>query len=800
MKAVSLTLILRSWWRNKAFAIISIVSLAIGIACTNLLAAFVIYEFNIEADNPNKEQIVYMAQDSPMQSGETVSYVVGSIPLQLKEQYTEVVDYLRFGAIPCSSLEIDNRLHAPVIIASTDTTFPHFFPYNVIAGNLHEALSQPCKAALTAACARKLFGTANPIGKTFAINRSDAGVMMEDETPTEAPLFQVAAVIEEYPQSFLTFDMLVGNDNSFYGGTTLLKVSDRFDSRLFAEKLKKDQVPTLQNEKGSYHFYPLQAAYFQKYTQETIPYINRGQRSLLYVGQVSALLILLIACFNYVNLSFSRILQQVRMIHTQKLMGATPAEINRQLFTDTFLTVVAAFLLSLLIAHDLLPVFNRIISGRLSSGFFLSGQVLPFIGALILVLSIIPAVYMSRKVSGLTDSGYRAFAGGNQKRRIVTALSIVQYVISIGLIMATLTVNEQLKLVQKSGERFRNLIEVGTAMGNSQAIYPLSHELEKHPFITGMTLAGGSIQSAWLRQIIIQHPDGSESFYSGTQYMGETNLLNTLQIEVVEGMQPEEAIRQHEQPIYINRQYADILVPKGENPVGQLIGKYDESFRPKEMNYSEGQEVICGITENFYIGSIEQAPYPTIIYLNNIKKELSSCLYIRLDETKRAESLAAVQAAWKKINPGEYFTYTDLYASFLQLNKRTTEMADLLFMYAIISLFLTCFGLFGMALYATQQRTKEIGIRKVNGAGTCQIMLLLNRQFVGWIAIAFILAAPLTWFWLNQWLEGFVYRVDISFGHFLLAGLLVLAVTLLTVSWHSYRAASGNPVESLKAE
>lgn len=152
------------------------------------------------------------------------------------------------------------------------------------------------------------------------------------------------------------------------------------------------------------------------------------------------------------------------------------------------------------------------------------------------------------------------------------------------------------------------------------------------------------------------------------------------------------------------------------------------------------------------------------------------------------------------MNPGKYFTYQDIYKEFMQRNRRTTELAELMIMYSLISIFLTCFGLFGMALYATEQRRKEIGIRKVNGASTLRIMLLLNKQFIGWIGIAFVIAVPIAWLCLNRWLEHFAYHTEISVLHFLLGGISVLFITLLTVSWHTYKAASGNPVDSLKTE
>ena len=175
-------------------------------------------------------------------------------------------------------------------------------------------------------------------------------------------------------------------------------------------------------------------------------------------------------------------------------------------------------------------------------------------------------------------------------------------------------------------------------------------------------------------------------------------------------------------------------------------------------------------------------------------------LYVRLNEKQKKEGMETLQAVWKKVNPNEYFTYIDVYEVFMQRNHRTTDMANLLLMYSIISILLTCFGLFGMALYATKQRTKEIGIRKVNGASTRSIMLLLIRQFVKWIAVAFVIATPLAWVLLNRWLESFANRISISPLYFLMGGGIVLAITLLTVGWHSYRAASSNPVKSLKSE
>lgn len=784
MKTVALKLVFRSWWRNKTFSVISIVSLAIGIACTNLLAVFTIHEYNIEAGNPNKKRIWMLSQDSPMKSGEKVLYTEGSVPGMIKEKYTDVEDYLRISPRSVRYVTIGNKEYAPVNLVAADPSLPKFFPCKVLSGDLQEALTHPDKLALTEQTAHKLFGKTNPIGQIITFNLPDGGFSMQENADNEH-LYQVAAVIEDREQSFLNLEAITGPGHSFFGGPTLLMMNKTIDGKAFEARLKKDKIPTLQIDRGNYYLNTLQESYFQSSAQQSLGYINYRQPMLLYVGLISAILILLIACFNYINLSFSRLLQQTRMIQTQKLMGATGKEISRQLFIDTFLTVMFAFLFSLLITHDLLPVFNSIVGGRLHTTFFFNWQSLPLTVGFILLLAIIPAAYMSRKISGLSATGYKEFHTGNRKRRIVTSLSIAQYVISIGLIIATLTVSSQIRFIQKSGENYKNLIEIGNLTEDNSYLVPFARELRNRPEIAHLSLAGSSVLESWIQQVILKNEDGSERYVPQINYSGDPGILDALQISLQKGISPEKAIEIYDHPVYINEKFAEILVDKGEDPIGKP--------------YNDNTATIAGIVDNLYTNSLEEEVYPFTIDILNNNENAYHYIYIRLSDDQE-KSLAAIRQTWEKVNPGKHFTYQDVYQNFLQRNRKATELSQLLLMYSLISIFLTCFGLFGMALYATEQRTKEIGVRKVNGASTFSIMLLLNKQFVGWIGIAFILSIPLAWLFLTRWLEQFAYRTNLSILHFLLGGIIVLIVTLLTVSWHTYRAASGNPVDSLKNE
>ena len=533
--------------------------------------------------------------------------------------------------------------------------------------------------------------------------------------------------------------------------------------------------------------------------QESYFFMNSRQKTLLYVGLISAILILLIACFNYINLNFSRLLQQVRMIHTEKLMGATKNNINHQLFIDTFLTVIVSFLLSLLITHDLIPIFNSITSGKIETSFFFNRQALPVITVFILLLSIIPSVYISRKISKLSASGYREFFTGNKKRRIVTALSIAQYTVSIGLIIATLTVNNQLHFIQNKAEGYHGLIEVGNWGADNSYLPAFAHEIRKIPGVENVTLTGGPLLNMGIAPVNIKNQDGSESHYMKAQYMGGRDFLRTLKIDIIQGVEPDKALEQFQSPAYITRKYADLLIPPGENPFGQQLSKYDKDFKEYEKDSNNPKVVVAGIVENMFANSLEEDVFPSIIYIGQDDDKRYAFAEIKVGK-ERQQTMAAIKEVWERMNPGKYFTFQDVYKEFMQRNSRTTELAELMIMYSLISIFLTCFGLFGMALYATEQRTKEIGIRKVNGSSTLGIMFLLNKQFVGWIGIAFVIAVPVSWLFLNRWLEHFAYHTEISVFHFLLGGISVLFITLLTVSWHTYKAASGNPVKVLRSE
>ncbi len=788
MKNISFKLIFRSWWRNKTFAVISIISLAVGIACTNLLVAFVIHEYNVEAHNPNRDRIYSLVQDSPWQSGDQIFWASGDILSIIKDRYPEVEDYLCLTYMHMTKITVGESIYDPLTFLYAGASLPRFFPYRTLSGNLEEALTEPNKIALTEATARRFFGKEDPIGQSIYINHS----------AKEGTMYQVVAVIAAYDQSALSFDGITAWDQKPSGQSFLL-MNESVDQEGFALRLKEDGIHPFMGDKGRYYLYTLQENFFRGHEYKGLyyPHIMKQNKLTLDIGLFSALLILLIACFNYINLNFSRLLHQVKMVHVQRLMGASRIDIDKQLFFDIFFTVLAGFLLSLLIMYDLIPVFNSILSGQMKASFIFSGQVIPVLIVLILILSMLPAIYVSRKIGVLSRQNHLELAGGENKQSIIAILSVAQFAISIALIIATQTVNSQVGLISQGGEAYQGLIEIQSE-GPAKA---LVEELRTHPELGEISTAGIPLFNYGIREITIINPDESETNLTLVELYWDNAFQSTFHIGLQQGMQPEEALANFSRPVYINRRFADLFVGKEENPIGKSVKSYAKEFDfgDKEDDSKENPiTIITGVVDNFFLGSLEQEVSPAIIHINN-QVDNYNIVYFRLDKN-HPERLSKVKQLWEKHNPGQLFTYKHVYEEFVTNNQKAFGLADLLLMYSLISIFLTCFGLFGIALYAAEQRTKEIGIRKVNGATIWQMVKLLNKQFIIWIGIAFLIAAPVSWILLNRWLQSFVYRTDITVSVFLVALLVVASIAMLTVSWHSFRAASRNPVKALRDE
>ena len=784
---VTLKMILRSWWRNKVFFLVSVASLALGLACTNLLMTYFVHEHGLEGSNPDRDRIVFLRQDDPMNEGKRVAYAAADIPQRLKDSYAEVEDYLRLGKSDMLSCKVDGqKVDGSLILLSADTTLTRFFNYRTAQGSLEQVLHRPDQVALSAACARRLFGGGEAFGRHIEVQSESRG----------RQTYQVAAVLEERGQSLLQFDMLTAQTSDYWGGPTLLKLSPGADAVRLADKINADQVPTLMPGQTKYHLDPLEAVCFttpDDASQQTLDYISQTPVQTLYISLLAAVLILVIACCNYTNMSLSRLLQQLRMIHVEKLMGGTLRSIRLQLFGDAFLTVVLAFILSMLLVNDCLAVFNGLLGSRLTMGFFFSSRMLPWLLVFVLVMSVVPAWYISRRLSRLSFSQYRTLYGGRRKQRFVAVLVTVQFAISIGLLLATLTARRQMRLTERQADRYADCIEIGDGFGAPLA--PLKAELEKRvQGIESVTLSNGPVLNAWIRQLTVKRPDGSEVHTNLLALEGDTSLLHTLRMEQLSGERPARLLEQMARPVLVNESFVRQLVPAGTDPVGRSLREFDAEA-------DDSLAVVAGVVRDFSVNSLEEAVTPLVVsLLSESGLQKAACLQIRLRPESRTEALQQIESVWDGMNPGQPFRYTDMHREFMGRNEKVLSLSHLLTFYALIGLLLTGFGLFGIAWYATRQRMREISIRKVHGATRGQIIWLLNKPFCLYAAVAYVLAMPVAWWLMQRWLEQFAYRAPLSVGIFVWPLVVVWGVSALIVCLQGWMLSRVKAVEAMKNE
>ena len=787
---LNIKLIIRSWWRNKMYFFISLFSLTIGLACTNLLVTFFIHEYNIESTNPNRENIYAIRQDSPMEEGELTTYITAMAAEQIKNNYAEVESMLRMSTTSSNHYEYQGSKMADAIAIQMDSTLLHFFPYEVKEGSLKEALTTPDKVALTETYAQKVFGKKSCIGE-----------VIESISPKgERKSYQIVAVLKERPQSFLQFDMLTSIDASFFGGVTLLKLPQGTDKDALLQKIKDDKVPTLMPGETAYHIHPIKDIYFASQPnskQQPLPYLHQANVQLLYIALISALLVLVIACFNYSNLNLSRTLQQLKMIHIEKLMGAQLKEIRMQLFLDATLTVLIAFGLSLLLINDILVLFNDLLTVQLPYRFFFSWQVLPVLLTFVLLLAITPGIYISHRLSRQSLSEYRKQYTGQSRQRIVWALVTIQFILSLGLVYATLIAQNQMSLIKSRASRYENMIEIGD-MFSGPALQPFQQKLAQMEGIEAMTLSSNSILGGFIMQLSVTQPDGSEEMRSKSFLHTEASFFPMMQIRLLEGLSPEEAIEKYGSPFYINENYARWMNISPED-----IGtKTKKDLAPE--NYPNAENILAGIFENMPTNSLQETIMAQEITLHDSSStdltKSGKYLQIRLNPEKRETAIKEMERIWKEMFEGQHFVYLDMHQMFLQRNQEVMQLSNILNTYSLIALLLTCFGLFGISWYAVRQRIREIAIRKVHGASTLGIIWLLNRPFFIQIMIAYIIAMPIAWWLMQHWLEQFVERAETHIGLFIVPLLVVGIVSLVTVSLHTLLAAKSNPLESLKTE
>lgn len=800
-------------WRNltsnKSFSLINIFGLAIGIACCLLIVLWVGDELSYDTWNEKADRIYRVSPEMNF-GGAHNQYAVSPAPLAviLKTDFPEVETVVRFRDYGSSLIKRDILNFNESNITYCDSTLFDVFSIRMVKGNPRKALVNPNTVVLNETAVRKYFPNEEPIGQTLTFDNKIE--------------YTITGVIKDLPDnSHFNFDFFVSltgeeeasngiwTSNNFKTYFVLREGVDQvaFEAKVFPHVAEKYLSPQLQQKIGKTYEDMIQTGDFIKYHFQPLLDIHltsdligehgpNGSVQYIWIFSTIALFILLIACVNFMNLSTARSTIRAKEIGVRKVLGSKRTNLMSQFLLESLLMTFTAFLIGILLAKLVLPYYNNLADKQL---------VLPYLnpsfwGATIIAILVIgllagsyPAFYLSGFQPIKTLSGKLVEKRGSLNLR--NGLVVFQFFIAALLIIGTLVINRQINFIQnkKLGFEKKQLLILDNVYVLGEQAHTLKKELLKHPQISKTTMSGFLPTPSWRNDspICKTQQVGGETCRQIQMWSIDEDYIPTLGMELVAGRNFSPEMPTDSNAVIINETAAKML--GFENPIGQrLYGSNRRVVIEKNMP----MQTIIGVVKDFHFQSLRHNIGPLSFWLNPVP----SNIVLQVNTTSVSNLLADIERQWKTIAPGQPFTYRFMDESFENVYRSEKRISSLFTIFSGLSIFIACLGLFGLAAFSTERRTKEIGIRKVLGASTTNLVVLLSKDFLKLVLIALIIAIPLAWYLMNNWLQDFAYATSLDWWIFVVAGLLAILIAFLTVSFQSVKAAIGNPVDILYNE
>jgi len=791
-------------WRNfrkhKLFSAINILGLSAGLACCILIFLFIQHELSYDRYNKQAKTIYRIISDSKSTNGMTSLAVTPApwAPL-MKKDFPEIKEYVRLlkdEKVLIGQTGEQHYYENKMLYA--DSTFFNVFSIGLEKGNAAHALEKPNSIVLTREAAKKYFGRADPIGKTLEVNSFGRTFNLE-----------VTAIARKVPSnSHFTFDALVSLQTlgdlsslwSFHMFNTYVVLNSKVNpadlEKKFTGFVNKYIINNPQADgKNDIHLQPLTDIHLRSHLVGEIG--TNGDITYVYVFAGVAIFILLIACFNFTNLSTARSLTRAKEVGLRKVVGAERKQLLAQFLSETTLFAFVASLLAIALASLVLPLFNQL-SGRKLSIDFSSNDPLILLLVLLavgvgLLAGIYPAALLSafKPIEVLKGKFIRSNKGVPFRKVLVT----LQFVISIALIASTLLVKEQLHFLQNKKLGFDKenvLILTLPRATDSTRLLSFKAALSGNQGIRSVA-ASSTIPNDQVPVNLVN--DGSADLskaLSMQMLFTDPDFVRTMKMQLVAG-------RDWNSNMATDRTTGFIINEEAVKNFGwkdpqQAIGKAIQWVQPDAVLKS-GR--VIGVVKNFHITPLKAAVQPLVMHQLPQRYQY---LYVRFDQNQVQNVLSLVEKQFNAFYSKQSFEYSFLDDTLNNLYSSERKLGSIFTYFSLLAIIIACLGVLGLSLYSIQQRIKEIGIRKVLGASVVSITSELLKEFVKPVLIAALIATPLAWYAMNKWLEDFAYRIQINGLVFLLTTLMVLAIAVLTMSVQSIKAALGNPVKSLRTE
>jgi putative ABC transport system permease protein len=802
----------RNLLKNKTFSLINITGLASGLACFILISLYVADELSYDRFNKKADRI-YRINSDILFGGNNLHLAVSpdAMGATLKKDYPQVETYVRFyNSSGYRMVKKGNEYIREDNVVHADSTLFDVFTLPVVTGEIKNALTDPNSVVITKSTALKYFGTTDVVGKNIETDEN------------KSTIYKITAVIQDIPHNaHFNFDFIFSMHNVQYPWGNFL--SNNFQTYIvlrpgadykafeknFTQVIDKYILPQAKQymniksmdefakagNKLNYSLMPLTDIHLR--SDRTAELGVNGNIQYVYIFSAVALFVLLLACISFMNLSTARSVSRSKEVGIRKVMGSDKLSLIKQFLTESTLIAIIATAIALVMVRLCISWFNDLSGKQLLMAELFQIKYLVFLIALPFLVGLLaggyPAFYLSSfkpiaVLKGKLNAGFK-------KSSLRNVLVVFQFATSIFLIVGTIVVYRQLNYIQTKKLGFNKdqvLVINGTgALGNNTEAF--KNEVLKLSGVTGATYAG---------YLPVSNSSRNDNSYSKDAVMDPRNSLNmqtwmadydyfkVMGMELVSGRNFSKEFGTDTSALIINESTAKIL--GYDNPVGKKLYTY---FQDQSSMHLISYTVI-GVVKNFHYESLKQNIGPLCFRLG--KPDWVTAFKVNTGNIK--ELVGHIETKWKTMAPAMPFSYQFLDDSFDNMYRMEQRTGKLGLSFAIIAILIACLGLFGLATYMTEQRIREIGIRKVLGASVTDLVAMLSIDFLRLVLISTVFAVPLAGWAMHKWLQDFAYRINIGWWVFLAAGMIALMIALITICFQAIKAAVANPVKSLRTE
>ena len=786
----------RTLLKNRAFAGINIFGLAVGIACCVLIFLYVEDELRYDRFHEDADRIYRLRVERFSSNGESELTATSSAPM-LRAAESDIPQIERAVRMQQQTyhVEYEDRKFYEDKFFTVDSTFFDVFSFKLLMGDPERALVAPFSVVLTQRAAEKYFGKDDPINRILRIEDRAATVTGVVENPPTQSHFDF-----DFLGSFTTLESFTDTpsdnwswwDLRFY---TYFKLAPSADMVAVAEQLREMPSRYIGDQESNSGY--RQFLYLQPITDIHLrsSYQNEleanSQEEYVYVFGAIAVFILLLACINFMNLATARSAKRAKEVGMRKVSGANRNQLIGQFLGESILVGVLSVALSMILIKALLPVFNQLAYKTLSLGYldryglvtglFVGGVGIGFLAG------IYPAFVLSAFKPARVLKGPVANQGGSVLFR--EALVVFQFVISVTLIIGAVIANNQLNFMRTADLGFdKEQILVMNTRSNqelSSRFEAFKTELEGIPSVTGVTFSSSIPGRAQFLSVIAKEQGMTEDGMTFNILAVDEDFLDVYGMEVIEGRNfQEEMVSDETFAFMMNEAALDALgFPSAEDVIGAELTR----------QFSDTRNVI-GVVKDFHFESMKHAVAPIVL---QIRPSWYQYVSIRLAPESIASAINSVESAWGDFSVGRPMDFFFLDAEYDKLYRTEVRISSVINSFTVLAIVIACLGLFALASFITEQRTKEIGVRKVLGASTSGIVFMLTGTFTKLVLLATLFSVPLAYFGSQLWLESFVYRISVGWEVFVVAGVSALMIAWITVAYQSVRAALTNPVNAL---